>query len=128
MTFVWKQLQGVTYQCSFNGQEPEDCELSATALDPFYAPPSGRASTLPTFFLPPLSSILPSTFSLGSPEGFTVPGNSLRETGNILVITLYMDSQPVGEQSFSELVACVWWVEESVGVGVEVCMFSPSLV
>lgn len=29
MTFAWKQLEGVTYQCSFNGQAAEDCELSA---------------------------------------------------------------------------------------------------
>ncbi len=61
MTFAWKELQGVTYQCSFNGQDAEDCELSATALDPFYGPPAGQASAPPTFFplLSHLSSLPP---------------------------------------------------------------------
>ena len=110
MTFAWNQLEGVTYQCSINGQPAEDCESSATLESS----------------LPPLHVVWtslhspPSTPSfLGSP-GFTVPGTSLSQTGNVLIITLFMDGQPVGQQSFSEPVAVCVCACVGVGVGVHV--------
>ena len=113
MTFAWKQLEGVTYQCSFNGQAAEDCELSA-ALEASL--PSLHVVehlclllSRPFFQLSLPLPLLPLPSFPGFPDGFTV--NTFNRSGNILVITLLMDSQLVGEQSFSEPVAaCVGWL------------------